>query len=72
MRQRKMPVLKYSIKEGSPMTHKLSCPCCHVTTEISRYDRACSTTADYLVCPECDYTFLSPNAPAEAPSSTEA
>ncbi len=53
------------------MAHKLSCPCCHIATEIYRYDRARSTTHDYLVCPECDYTFLAPDAPQEAPSLNE-
>lgn len=51
------------------MAHKLSCPCCHVANQQDRYDRACSSTDDYLVCPECDYTFLAPRPSAEAPSS---
>ncbi len=68
------PKQKYCIKiqlKEYPMAHKLSCPCCHIATEIYRYDRARSTTHDYLGCPECDYTFLAPDAPQEAPSLNE-
>lgn len=38
-------------------TH-LNCPSCHTPTVLDRYDRACTATDKYLICPECDYTFL--------------
>ncbi|WP_341644644.1 hypothetical protein [Thauera sp. SDU_THAU2] len=41
----------------SPTPH-LNCPSCHTPVVLDRYDRACTVANTYLVCPECDYTFL--------------
>jgi len=37
---------------------RMNCPSCHTPVAIERYERACGSTSSYLVCPECDYTFL--------------
>lgn len=41
------------------LTH-LNCPSCHTPVALERYERACGTASNYLVCPECDYIFLLP------------
>lgn len=38
-------------------THR-NCPSCHTPVALERYERACGAASNYLVCPECDYTFL--------------
>lgn len=35
-----------------------NCPSCHTPIAFERYERACGGARSYLVCPECDYTFL--------------
>lgn len=42
------------------MPARLSCPYCHVSNHLEMFDHARSTTDDYLVCIECDSTFLAP------------
>lgn len=42
-------------------TTHFNCPSCHIPVAIDRFERAFGKTNDYLVCPECDFTF---NAPA--------
>lgn len=39
---------------------RFCCPYCHTTTPVEGFDRALAADASYLVCPECDCTFLSP------------
>lgn len=38
-------------------TH-LNCPRCHTPVARERYEQAYGPDSSYLVCPECDYTFL--------------
>lgn len=38
-------------------TH-LNCPSCHTPVAWERYEQAHGPGSNYLVCPECDYTFL--------------
>ncbi len=38
-------------------THR-NCPSCNTPIAFERYERACVDASSYLVCPECDYTFL--------------
>lgn len=42
-------------------TTHFNCPSCHTPVAIDRFERAFGNTNDYLVCPECDFTF---NVPA--------
>lgn len=42
-------------------TH-LNCPCCHAPVAVDRFEWASGRTADFWVCPECDYVFLRPAA----------
>lgn len=38
-------------------TH-INCPSCHTPVAQERYEQAYGPDSKYLVCPECDYTFL--------------
>lgn len=49
---------------------RFCCPHCHTPSPVEGFDRAFATDASYLVCPECDYTFLSLLVARQAGPST--
>lgn len=41
---------------------RATCPFCHRPVPLDLFEKACGEDCDYLVCPECDYLFLTPQA----------
>lgn len=41
---------------------RATCPFCHTPVPIDLFESAASGDGSYLVCPECDYLFLTPRA----------
>lgn len=41
---------------------RTTCPFCHTPVPIALFEKAFGDDGSYLVCPECDYLFLSPRA----------
>lgn len=50
---------------------RFCCPHCHTSHPVEGFDRAFSADASYLICPECDYCFLSPLAMPSQAAATE-
>lgn len=41
---------------------RATCPFCHTPVPLDLFEKAFGDERDYLVCPECDYLFLTPRA----------
>lgn len=41
---------------------RATCPFCHTPVPLDLFEEAFGEDGNYLVCPECDYLFLTPRA----------
>lgn len=49
-----------------------NCPSCHAPIAREQFEKAFGANSDYLVCPECDYLFVTPLAFLPRDSSSPA